>query len=246
MVNAHPTILMQYCKRHSISCPYLKDYVNSREKWLASICKFHEISRDEAKTLLLILMYLGDYSLENRTFDKKHKMVVKYKQELKNIAKRVSEIERETYNIICKDKTKDNKLSSTLSVVMQIIENDCLQSIRSYFESKGYTVGVLCFDGLMIERTSEDVTNESVSTLLERCQKYVNRKVGYDIKLDIKEMNLAYELPEVGCIVQEDKDVQERLFQLENPNFFKYCNKNLYVFNEETGCMIIVRSTYPR
>ena len=112
-------------------------------------------------------MYLGDYSLENRTFDKKHKMVVKYKQELKNIAKRVSEIERETYNIICKDKTKDNKLSSTLSVVMQIIENDCLQSIRSYFESKGYTVGVFMLDGLMIERTSEDVTNESVSTLLE-------------------------------------------------------------------------------
>ncbi len=53
MVNAHPTIIYQYCKKHNIECRYLEYYVNNREDLLSKIQTRHEIDRDAAKKLIL-------------------------------------------------------------------------------------------------------------------------------------------------------------------------------------------------
>ena len=48
-------------------------------------------------------------------------------------------------------------------------------------------------------------------------------------------MDQPINLPDEGALVDDDKEVQEKLFRLENPDYFKYCHGVLHIFNEKTG-----------
>ena len=64
-------------------------------------------------------------------------------------------IEKETYELVKKDDSKTNKKSATLSITAQVLEHKCLMAMYDYLIKQKYKVGVLCFDGLMIEKTKE-------------------------------------------------------------------------------------------
>lgn len=40
----------------------------------------------------------------------------------------------------------------------------------------------------------------------------------------------------LSIFVKNEKEVQEKLFLLENPMYFRYCKGTLYIFDESTGC----------
>ena len=238
MVNAHPTLISQYCEKHNIPCEYLKDYVLSREDWLNHIQEWHEITRSEAKKLMLRLCYLGKYIIEtegNESYEPTYKcdQILGFKDEATKIAEAISKIEAQNYALLMKDKTKENKLGSLVSIVAQILENDCLALMHEFFKKKGYKVGVLCFDGLMIEKKDDPLPQN----LLRECEEYVINASTYQIRLEEKSMDeeLPFELPEFSEYVQSDVDCQEKLFQLEGNNKFKYCKGTLYIFDELTG-----------
>jgi hypothetical protein len=132
MVNAHPTIIYQYCKKHNIECSYLEYYVNNREDLLSKIQTRHEIDRDAAKKLILRLVYLGDYVIEKDGSvcipDSKVKTVTNFQNELIAIAKQICIIEKETYEMVKKDASKLNKKSTVLSITAQIIKHKCLMT----------------------------------------------------------------------------------------------------------------------
>lgn len=236
MVNAHPVLLKQYCDFNDIECKYLHRYVKNRDKWLSELMEHHEIDRNKAKTLMLRLCYLGNYIIDDEEPADKIDKVVKFSEELKRIAKEVCKIEKEVTKVVKKDETKENIRSSVLSITAQILENNCLQSMKAFFKKKGLEVGVLCFDGLMVEKTATFGPDETYTTrILRECEEYVKQRTEYQISLDVKPMELGMEVPQFDEFVDDDKDVQEKLFLLENPNFFKYCDKTLYVFNELTG-----------
>ena len=56
MKNCHPTILYQLCVKHDISCPYLKVYVNNREKWLNRLIELHNIEGDDPRDIVKALV----------------------------------------------------------------------------------------------------------------------------------------------------------------------------------------------
>ena len=236
MSNAGPTILSQYCERNNIQHNYLDSYVKNREGWLKNISRRHGIPRDESKKLIIRLLYLGSYSLEGYDLDKDTKLnsVIALGKELRRIGKEVARKEHELYNKVCKIKSKNNKVATTLTYVVHIIENRCLQHMVKYFERKGYKVGSLCFDGLLVEK-KEDEDENIMREHLEKCMEYVSNKEGYRISLEIKEMDETLDLPEFGNIVESDREVQEKLFVLENKDYFKTCNNELYVFDDRTG-----------
>lgn len=152
MVNAHPVILAQYCKKENIDCKLLDDYVSNREQWLKDIMKFHNITRDEAKKLVLKLCYLGKYTLDDPTDKRKYTKLLSFSEEMKSISKRVYKLNKDVSDLVKDDDSKTNKYSSVMSLTAQIIENKCLMAMRHFLESNGHIVGVLCFDGLMIEK----------------------------------------------------------------------------------------------
>lgn len=245
MENAHPTLIMQYCKKHDIPCTELEKYVNNRTEILEKIKKYHNINRDQAKKLMLRLCYLGNYVLEEIDKDteeiteyfpnKKMDFVVGFQDELKRIAKSICNIEDEIYNHVKQDNDKPNKKSSTLSIVAQNIEHKCLMSMYEYFTNRGFTVGVFCFDGMMVE--INDQLTKKMDITLEDCARYVFKKTSYKIKLDHKpmDMQLSIILPKYSNFVCSDLDAQVKLFKIEGKKKFQYCKGNLYVFNEKTG-----------
>lgn len=231
MVNAHPVILMQYCKKENIECKILEDYVVNREQWLKDVMKFHDISRDKAKKLVLKLCYLGNYTCDDSEDIRKYKKLVLFSEEMKRVSKYVYKLNKEVSELVKEDDSKTNKYSSVLSLTAQIIENKCLMMMKNFLETNGFIVGVLCFDGLMIEKKNVPVTKK----LLNKCSEYIKKQTGYQINIEIKPMDQGFKIPLVNSFVNDDKGAQENLFLLEDPKYFRYADKKLYVFHELTG-----------
>lgn len=243
MVNCHPRLILQYCKKNNIEHEELENYVNNREKILEKIQRKHLCNRDKAKDLMLRLCYLGKYVIEEENEEtgrceevepqSKVREVVRFQKEMKDIASSVCDIEEKTYAMVKKDPTKENKKSSTLSITAQVLEHKCLMAIYDYITKQGYKVGALCFDGLMVEKTK--ALKKDLS--FKNCEKYVKEKTGYEIKLDYKPMDteLSFILPQFSEYVESDRDCQEKLFKIEGSDKFKYCKGDLYVYDEKTG-----------
>ena len=58
IINAHPTILLHIAKENQWVCSNLENYVNNREDVLKEITKHYDCSRDQAKDLMLVILYL--------------------------------------------------------------------------------------------------------------------------------------------------------------------------------------------
>ena len=164
--------------------------------------------------------------------DKKLDKLVKFADELKNIANKVYKIEKELVNIVEKNDNGKNKKSRVLALTLQSLEHKCLMHMYDFFESNALRVGVYVFDGFMVEKNPKKSVSDD---LLRNCECYIKKKTGYQINLDIKPMDMGLNLPKISEFVEDDKDVQEKLFILENPDYFKYCNEQMYVFSEITG-----------
>lgn len=245
MENCHPRLILQYCKKNGIEHKILEKYVEEREEILNKVMKFHNIERNESKKLILRLCYLGGYMIEKTneiTQEKedieppvKFKFLLKFQEELKKIATSISEIEKETYELVKKEESKINKKSVIMSITAQVLEHKCLMEMYNYFTHKGYKVGVLCFDGLMVEKSNMLINK--LDEELRECEAYVKKKTNYEISLSEKEMDtkLTYKLPEFSEYVGSDRECQQKLFKIEGQDKFKYCKGQLYIFNETTG-----------
>jgi len=245
MENAHPNFIVQYCISRNIKCSYLKFYVKNREKVLKKVMSKHKITREQTKKLFLRLCYLGKYKIvEDEETDEgyepkdKYYWVENFAKEMKEIAKRVCNIEKDIYSLM--EKNEDireykNIKASTLSVLCQDIENKCLMEMYNFFKKNGHTVGTLCFDGMMVESTPEIKRN--IYQILEECETRVYNKTNYNIKLTVKPMDipLPFELPDFSKYVKDETDCRNKLFEIEGKNKFIYCNEQLYIFDYRTG-----------
>lgn len=244
MTNAQPVLILQYCEKRNIACEHLKNYVNNREEVLERVQKAHKINRDEAKLLILRLCYLGKYIIkkedpttkEIREYEPKKvlKILVDFRNELEQIAEAMCTIEKETNDLVQKDKDRKNKKATVLAITAQVLEHKCLMSMYKYFKNIKCEIGVLCFDGLMIRK---DKKLKDMDNILEECCTFVKQKTGYQIKLVDKpmDMKLTIKLPIFSDYVESDLDAQKRLFLIEGGEKFKYCNEILYIYDEKTG-----------
>lgn len=313
VVNAHPVLLAQYCDENNIRCDLLTDYINNREEWLNKIMKKHCVCRDIAKSLIIKLMYLGNYEIhfdsdkyrrccvcfcideskdvsgnnvcktclgkakfqvgqceygsdikyvESALLDlhletcpkadidclddlteliefccdeKKNikcSKVTRLAKELRLIADTVYKLEKGLSSIVEKNHNKSNKKSSVLSMMLQDLEHKCLMSICNFFELNHFKVGVYVFDGVMIEKSKKKTITQSV---LDKCSAFVKKETGYSISLISKPMDQGFHVPEFSPYVTSDREVQQKLFKLENPEYFHFCDNELYIFNEKTG-----------
>src|SRR5579862_3757870 len=265
MVNSCPNILWQYCMIHGINTNGgLEYYVNNRDLVLTETMKKHKLDRDQAKVLINRLCNLGGYILEipDKEGIIRKKLVapkcrIKKLEMLgfdcRDIAEKIYESGSDIAKLVKKeqekgddpeeekllydeDKNKDRKFwARCMSITIYDLENDCLMAMFEFFEKQNYKVGVLCFDGLMVEKNKKLV--KDIDNILINCQDYVYNHTCFSILLKNKPMDtkLTIELPEFSNSVENDKDASDKLFAIEGPNKFKYCEEELYVFDERTG-----------
>lgn len=254
MVNAGPRIIRQYCRKKKITCKKLRHYINNRDDILSDLGLFHDITRDQAKKLMLRLCNLGSYKLDidGTTYipDEELAYLNEFSSEMRVIAEEIKrqektlfqEIEEHNKKIEKDNEKKRNKgqeeekikdpLKTMLAIVIQTIECECLLSMYNFMKENSLKVGVLCFDGLMVEKNKK-LTDD----LLTECEYYVYDKTGYYMKLSYKDMETNIEESElpISPVVFGDTDCKKKIYSLYGKDKFIMSEEKLYVFDDITG-----------
>lgn len=152
IVNCHPVLLAQICEKHGWEAPHLNHYISNREAVLKTIIGK---TRDESKTMFLMIMYGAD--IHNNATNG-------FKEEMGRIAHLV---DREYPHI------PGNHPFSRMSLLLQDIEHHLMMKIATFFESNGYQIGVYVFDGLMVYRKNDT----DITPLLRKCEESLNIKL---------------------------------------------------------------------
>ena len=120
-----------------------------------------------------------------------HPFLQKFKKECVDISERILVLEPEFYKTAVensKQKEWKNTLGSCVNYLLCNIENQVLTVMKESCEALGLVVGVLCFDGLMVE--GKNVINSH----LTRLEKDVKSKLGITITLAIKEPDEKFKI----------------------------------------------------
>lgn len=231
--NSAGRILLQYCEKNNIECTELRSYVRTRDLSLCAIMTLHNVDRSTAKDLMISLCFGGGYVIDGKAPTNPIAFVERFKTEMRNTSNEVSVRYKELRDLVDACPDKPNKPGSTLSIVYQRIENDCLMAMVKFFKERKLIIGTLCFDGALVEKKSV----KNIKKLLVDCQKYVKKETGYEILLASKEMNYEpdFTVPEFSKYVNDDKDVVIKLLKIEGRAKFVYCGGQHYFFDETTG-----------
>jgi len=180
IVNCHPVLLLQIAKnKYNKELPEVQTYCDDRDTILKAI----SANREEAKQEVLKVFFGGittspllkAMSVEIRGFAKFLSTVPEYAQLWEFSSK------------------QDNKFGSFLSFILQTEERHCMLAMKSSLEKIGWSVDVLCYDGVMVRKTDKlELTMEMMSLV----EKDILRETGYDVSILSKKFQ-SYEIPAV-------------------------------------------------
>ena len=184
MVNCHPSLLLQYCKKNDIKCDNLEYYVDNRDVVIKKIMNDYQMNKGDVKQLFLSVMNGGKRDGITDPF------FTKFKTECERIHTFITSLNPKLHKDVCKRK-EFNVNGSLTNIILCTLENEILLYAVQYLMSKDYKVDVLVFDGCMI-RKEED--KEITDKLLNGLNVYVLEKTGYDIKFIEKELDTSIDL----------------------------------------------------
>ena len=164
--NCHPVILEHLFKKHVASVPtFLTKYNNDREGTIK------EFKLKDKMTIIKLInsesykSYYNEIQLFHTAIYGKGGLYDKLKVVYKG-------------QVDCK--VKNNKAGSFMSQVLQMEENIMLQSMVTFLEDRGYTVGIWMFDGCMIEGNHTFDLNE--------LSDYIFQQTDYRVEISFKDV----------------------------------------------------------
>jgi hypothetical protein len=197
VVNAAPTIASQIAVQKLGKCPtMLTLYVTDRESLFKACQETHpQFTDKQLKKLFLVGLHGGTHTspdvLEELnipfadwpTIAQPIPTLHQWEQAVKKMADRLWRHAdyAELRKTIFEDATKTNKLGTFIAYVWQTVESEIIQELLSFFTRAGHRVGVLSFDGLMVEQGLAG--QSSPVSLLRDAEKHVQNVNGFSIKL---------------------------------------------------------------
>lgn len=217
VVNCHPVILEQFARnRYGKELPEITYYNTHREEVLAKI----SANRDEAKTEVIRIMYGG-----KNTFQHTEALAESVRNFTQFLIAQGDYAD--LWNIIKNDdpefidgqkKIKANKYGKFLSFVLQSAECACMLAMKESLEADGWSVDVLCYDGVMIRK------REGINYMqsLRNAEAHIEKKTGYKVSLTEKEM-ASFEIPKMEEEIVKGvslKDYNEVKREFERTHFY--------------------------
>ena len=206
--NCHPTILQQICATFGWECPVLRYYNTNRKNLMKELTEKNPDLDDEDVKHVIMCVINGGYD-GYHTLTVKPDWLVAFYDEMKKIRQAICSDMTDAFEF-CKEKKESkgekwNVDGSTIARVLQEYEDEILDVMVKFFESKGLTVSVLCFDGCMIKLDSKakDLVD---SSLLKECCDKIYSETEFVIDLKIKPFDEGVEIPE-----KELKSIQDQL-----------------------------------
>lgn len=200
IVNCHPCILYDLCKKYKLSCPQLKSYVKNRSEIIST----YGVSK-----LDVIIALNSD---KNQS---KNKWIKMLHEELAKIKITVNE---KNTNIISVTDNDKNPISSIFNRILSFYENKIIQGVikdKDYIEF----IAVPMFDGFLIDKDhSIDLSNHQKGAI-----KFIEKSVITNI--DIPDFNedgdpLSYE--------NVKTQFEMKNFQIKNPLIYMSLVKDKY------------------
>jgi len=178
IVNCHPVLMEQFAARLGKDLPEVDRLCRDRDAFLRSVGG----TRDEAKDEVLRIIYGSKNTNE---------ALCVLAIEVRNFVKFLST--RDEYLDLWKySKTQDNIYGCFLSYILQTEERKCMVAMKTSFETQGWSVDVLCYDGVMIgKRDGLDLTEAMRST-----ERDILQDTGYHLSLVNKEFS-SFDIPTV-------------------------------------------------
>ena len=194
MENAHPVILQQIAFNEGVECKYLTAYVQHREELLADIMDTYQVSRDQAKKLIIRICYGGEFSSWCQDCNVIPQGVLEFVEgltgELTNIGKIIWERNSHLQAIA---KKSNNPQRTLMSYFAQDIECRLLSIMFEYLVKEkvipkhrnGSYGCVLCFDGIMVPKEN---VNVPIQVLLQNIKTHIFSKTNFNINFTDKPM----------------------------------------------------------
>lgn len=195
MKNAHPCFLLYICKKNNLEVPYLQKYVENRDELINELKQARNISRDDAKKLLLRAINRDDGYYRKEQGDPE--WLFDYHQETKRIAEQLSKLHPEYLKQAEKAKKRKcqeewNMKGSAINRLLCDMENTVLLKMEDVVKKQTGVVRVLAYDGCMIEDNLRPNLEELFSEIEAEVQKLYPTLV---FKIDEKVMNEGFEVP---------------------------------------------------
>jgi phage/plasmid-associated DNA primase len=263
IVNAHPTFLLNLCKKLEFEHPILEEYVNNRDDllklWIGTDAGFIKEKNkfvkyilrgcdDTKQYFLKIINGGGNNSTSNvmlNNFYNKQQMLLDIfykKPEFKRFRDRAyKKVKKEANN---DTQIYDNKRGSALNHYLCEIENIVLTHIEKFLKDHEVKYGTLCFDGIMVYK--RDVSN--INKLLKDLEVYLHDAMGYTIKLKCKEMNEDINISDLypkEDIKTSDEDYALLLLdKIKDDIMYDKKQGELWYYDEETALWSLQKMKY--
>ena len=200
LVNAHPIILSYLCKKHSIHCAELDNYIRNRSKILA---QFDD--RDKAKKLFLTAVN------SEKTIRCSHSILKKFDREMKYIQQSFADIDE--YKCI-RDSVPDDKKDGnwngcTVNRILCMWENKILQVAISVCNKIGLKVFAPMFDGLLVYGSVGDDVLAEITSAVE------NAFPGLNAQWTFKDHDTSMKIHD-GWVYKEAEPVKEDVILASN------------------------------
>lgn len=216
-VNSHPSILKYLSCKYNLKSDLLDECLNNREAFLSKVMKEEKCNRSNAKTLVIATINGKKY---------KSKTLMKLADELQPIIQYIINLDeyKEIKQYVETSYKNDNNIfGKIISRILQVIENNLLETYIGFFVDKGlitvfndgYEVALI-FDGLQL-RINEKIDDE----LLNECRLFALQKTGCDIELKIKPFDSKLDLPE-NVVIDDDDNLTSLIDKYE-------CGLNNYI-----------------
>lgn len=256
--NAQPEIVKNICEKNNIPCEVITKYITDREEILHSISETYNVFRNKAKKLMLRLCFFGsveEWKKENGiNTTEEIPFLSLFRNQLDFIALKVKEKNPSLYES-CRQKKEAKKqknfLGSFFATYLQEYETQIVSKVLRWIvcdtnitkvENCDIPVATYEFDGIKLLKEKVDAFGKE--QFLALLKQKTLELTGFDLNWDLKPIETYYELPETDdddCPneIQEmfgvfnDLEASEKLFKL-YPHW-KYCEHQLYVFNDKTG-----------
>lgn len=179
VVNAHPVILLQLAKRnYNRDLPEVEKYVSDRNSYLNRINENREIAKQE----IIRVFYGGTPN---------HEFLQPLYQEVRAFTRFLTQ-QHEFTALYQAVKTEHNVYGTFLSYILQTYERSVMLAMKRSFERQGWKVGVLCYDGLMVEKNADLELPEC----LRAAEEDIRVETGLRVSLLSKEFEF-FEMPEM-------------------------------------------------
>ena len=254
--NCHPEIVYQYMKHNNIECETLERYVKKREWILDDIVDDYEVTKEQAKNLMIRLLYFGGFegwAKDNKLGDVKPNNFIKEFIEERNVygevilkANPLIELEVQAN----KNKSNNfeyNENASVVSVWCQEIENRIIETLYKFCIKKEIIdkkVVVFCYDGLQI--FINDCKVKDNEKIIMSFSSLIKKELGLDLQYVLKSMDNDYHrylTDKIEIIKEINAPTSDTQFFKDIITFshrqcaelFYSLNKDKYVYSDKSG-----------